>query len=423
MAFRQRMATPIIILLLLALPGLIPAYAQESPGLGLSSARYIVVDAETGYIYAEYNARQRVAIASVTKMFTAVQALEMASLDTVLTTKDWDLRTPDGNYFGSSGTLMGFGAGEQYTLRDLLYGMMLPSGNDAANTIARELGYQEGDTDAEAAQRFMDLLNQRIVDMGLTDTHFMNPSGWGVDDHYSTAADVATFGRLAANYPVLMAIMGTSSYTTANGAITVSNTNRSLTEYPSVFAGKTGYDWDSGYCLINFATRTDGGTMIAVNLDGVAPGGWYSDNVSLLDYGFDQRATLVGSGNAFDGEIAAFQDPAPAEIARSTSSDASFAQSPDLAAPDTTAPARPNPPPQLVIADDPPLPVYLARPAIWGTVVVAIGLLGFRGFLTFRDRPAPARQATLGDSAAPATSTELPPDRTPTTPEPAQSIH
>lgn len=385
MVLRHRLAAISIAILLLTGLGIPVAVGQNDTSLGLSSSHYIVIDAETGNVFAEYKAHDRVGIASVTKMFTAVQALEMAPLDTILTTSDFDLRDPDGNYMGSNGTLMGFGVGEQYTLRDLLYGMMLPSGNDAAITIARSLGYQEGDTDQEAVDRFMGLLNQRVEDMGLKDTHFITPSGWGVEGHYSTAADVATFGRLAAQYPVLMEIMGTQSYTTSNGYLTVTNTNRSLNQYPSVFAGKTGYDWEAGYCLINFATREGAGTMIAVNLDGEAPGGWYSDSASLLDHGFEGRTALLASGTTFDGAVASFTDPAISEIARSTTSNAGYA-------------IVKEDPPRAVVADEPSVPDVveappvepatisrIAAPAVWAVAVAAVGLLGIRGFISLRD--------------------------------------
>lgn len=386
MALRHRLAT---LLLFLTLAGTLAApatIAQDSPPLDLTSARYIVIDAETGYVYAEYNAHERVAIASVTKMFTAVQALEMASLDSVWTTSDFDLRDPEGNYMGSNGTHMGYGVGEEYTLRDLLYGMMLPSGNDAAITIARSLGYQEGLTEQESVDRFMGLLNERIRDMGLTDTNLVTPSGWGVEGHYSSASDVATFGRLAAQYPDLMEIMGAQSYTTSNGAITMYNLNRALTDFPSVFAGKTGYDWDSGYCLINFASRPDGGTMIAVNLDGQAPGGWYADSASLLDYGFEARGELLASNAPFAGAVANFVDPAPAQIARSVTTDASIAISQPAtdSAVAAAPPAAEIPDPTLATDDADEDQVALARPALIVVAVAAIGVLGLRGYFTLR---------------------------------------
>ncbi|HYI24619.1 MAG TPA: hypothetical protein VD767_04345, partial [Thermomicrobiales bacterium] len=269
---------------------------------------------------------------------------EMAPLDTPITTADSDLRTPGGDYFGSTGTLMGFGADETYTLEDMLYGMLLPSGNDAANAIARTLGAQPGDSDEEAVQRFLDLLNQRVVDMGLENTHFMNPHGWGEDGHYSAAADVAAFSRLVVNYPTLMEIMGTQSYTTSNGALTVTNTNRSLTLYPSVVAGKTGYDWDAGYCLLNIAERDDA-TIIAVTLDGLAPNDWYDDNATLLEYGFERQAAVTADGGAFDGDVVGFTDPSAAEIARSAQPAGEFRpndSTPAAVELSPTTPAGPN---------------------------------------------------------------------------------
>lgn len=281
--------------------------AQEVPELQINSERYIVIDADTGEIYAQRGADDQVAIASLTKVFTAVQALNMAPLDTRITTSDADM-------VSAEATVMGFGPGETYTLRDLIYGMMLPSGNDAAYAIARSLGYRDGDSDEEAVQRFMDLLNQRIQDMGLENTKLLNPDGWGVPGHYSSAADVAAFMQYASEYPFLIKVMGTSSYTTSNGAITVINTNKVLNSYAPLVGGKTGYDWDSGWCLVNLAELGDS-RMIAVTLDGIAPDDWYDDNLVLLEYGFDRKAALKSSGRAFNGESVSWEYPDATELA------------------------------------------------------------------------------------------------------------
>lgn len=357
-----------------------PAAAQEAAELQITSERYVVVDAATGQVYAQRGANDRVPIASLTKVFTAVQALEMAPLDTEITTRDSDLRSPEGSYFGTSGTLMGFGAEETYTLEDLLYGMLLPSGNDAANAIARSLGAREGDTDAEAVQHFLDLLNQRIADMGLENTYLMNPHGWGVEGHYSSASDVAAFNRFITQYPTLMEIMGAASYTTSNGFLTVNNTNRSLDQYPSVEAGKTGFDLDAGYCLVNIARRDDT-EMIAVTLDGVAPGDWYDDNATLLDFGFEQQSALASSGGEFEGDIAAFIDPSAASIARSAKPSTAFAPISEAAA-SAAEPAQP------VVAvqgqEARTTSDRIGEGSLWIAAAAAIGLLGFRGVLSFR---------------------------------------
>lgn len=290
------------------------AFAQEAAQLQINSSRYIVTDAETGAIYAQKSARERVAIASLTKVFTAVQAVSMAPLDTEITTVSDDLQSAEA-------TTMGFSAGETFTLEDLLYGMLLPSGNDAAHAIARALAQQPGDSAKQAVQRFMDLLNQRILDMGLQDTHLLNPDGWGVEGHYSSAADVAAFTAYAAQHPAVLKAMGTYQYTTSDGRYTLTNTNKVLNSSPSVIGGKTGYDNDSGWCLVQIAQRSNA-TVIAVTLDGVAPDDWYNDNLTLLDYGFQQETATATN---FDGEHVTWHRPEAAVFAQSAAGSAAIA--------------------------------------------------------------------------------------------------
>ncbi|MEZ4506188.1 MAG: serine hydrolase [Thermomicrobiales bacterium] len=205
-----------------------PASAQISELDGISSKRYIVIDAETGEVFVEHNADEEVAIASLTKIFTTIEALELADLNTPITTNSSDM-------FGADSTTMGFGPGETFTLNDLLYGMMLPSGNDAAHAIARSLGYQQGDSDDQAVSNFIDLVNQRIADMGLTNTHLENPHGLSEDGHYSTARDLAAFTMYALKYPTFQQLIGASSYQTDSGYF-VSNTNKLLGSYSESLA-------------------------------------------------------------------------------------------------------------------------------------------------------------------------------------------
>jgi D-alanyl-D-alanine carboxypeptidase (penicillin-binding protein 5/6) len=414
MSLGRWLSTLFAILVMAFLP--IAIQAQEVPELKINSTRYVVVDSATGNIFAQRDANERVAIASLTKVFTAVQAIEMASPETIITTSDFDLRTPDGGYFGSNGTLMGFDAGEEYTLEDMLYGMLLPSGNDAANAIARNLGYRDGDSDKEAVQHFMDLLNQRISDMGLKNTHLMNPHGWGVDDHYSSAADVAAFYRLASRYPLLVEIMGTHSYTTGDGAITVTNTNKSLKMFDSVIAGKTGYDWDSGYCLVNIARRGDV-EMIAVTLDGVAPDDWYDDNATLLEYGFEQADVLTKSGKPFDGDVAKYIDPSSAEIARSSESSSAWSTSgnaPESAPTQASTSVADAPDPVLAneqtVETNPRDAGSIANTSAWG-VVAAVSVILVRGALSFTSIPFGRRSRQAGTSAnsGPALTDEIAP--------------
>lgn len=352
--------------------------AQEVPELQINSKRYIVVDVATGHVFAQKGARDEVPIASLTKVFTAVQAMAMAPLDTPITTEDSDLRSPEGDYFGQSGTVMGFSAGETYTLEDMLYGMLLPSGNDAANAIARTLGAEPGDSAEKATQRFMDLMNQRVADMGLTDTHLGNPHGWGVPDHHSSAWDVAAFARYVSNDTLLMEILGATEYTASNG-LEVTNTNRLLKENEFIIGGKTGFDLDAGYCLMNIAGQGDE-RMVAVTLDGIAPGDWYDDNRLLLEYGFDQKQRLLASGESFAGDTAAFTDPASVQIARSVASDGAISGAVGQPAP---AQAQVRPPleqPARMTAGN------LSEHNLWIAIAAATGLIVIRGGITYRSQ-------------------------------------
>ena len=314
--FRARavfvVAVALLLLPMLAAFTLTPnVAAQEVPELQVNSNRYVVTDSETGEIYAQRNSDQHVAIGSLTKIFNVIEALEIAPLDTVITTDESDMKDPANN------SLMGFDPGEELTLKELLYGMMLPSGNDAAHAVARSLGYQEGDTDPQqSVDRYMGWINQRVLDMGLKDTHLITPDGWGVPGHYTTAHDLAAFTRYAMRYPFFKTLISTAQYTTAAGN-TITNNNRLLGLYPDLVGGKTGYDWDAGWCLVEVAER-DGMQMVSVTLDGIHDDmDWYDDNEVLLDYGFDQRSAQKKASTAWAGSSALFTDPDVAVLDRS----------------------------------------------------------------------------------------------------------
>jgi D-alanyl-D-alanine carboxypeptidase len=179
-----------------------------------------------------------------------------------------------------------------------------------------------------------------------------------------------------------MDIMGTRSYTTSNGALTVTNTNRSLTLYESVIAGKTGYDWEAGYCLLNFAQRGDT-EIIAVTLDGIAPDDWYDDNATLLEYGFEQQADVLAAGGVFDGDVLGFTDPSAAEIARSAQPSGEF--SANASTPETISPTVVPAPSTPSIVDETPGPVPrpenergggISGTTGWLAAILAIVVLG-----------------------------------------------
>jgi D-alanyl-D-alanine carboxypeptidase (penicillin-binding protein 5/6) len=298
-----RSAAVFVLLLAFLAPLLMPAITrgQEVPELGINSTAYIVIDAVTGEVYAQRNADDQRAMASLTKVFTFIETINRAPLDQQILITNEDI-------FKDTSTRVGFSPGDIFSVQDLLYGMMLPSGNDASHALARGLGAQPGDASGDVGyERFIGWMNTRIDAMGLQNTQLVNPHGWGVPGHYSTAADLATFTRYAILFPEFLAITGTQSYTTANG-YSFNNTNKLLSTYPLIIGGKTGYDDDAGYCLIEIAAR-DGSIMISVTLDGIAPDDWYDDNRVLLEYAFDTKAARQARGEAFSGDVLTYVDP------------------------------------------------------------------------------------------------------------------
>jgi D-alanyl-D-alanine carboxypeptidase len=269
--------------------------------LQINSKRYVVLDADTGEVFAQRDADQQAAMASLTKIFTAIEAIESAPLDLTIETIDDDVFNP------VSSSVMGIAPGQTLTLRDLLFGLMLPSGNDAAYVIARALGAQPGDSSDEAVARFVEPINRRVENMGLVNTHLVNPHGWGVPGHYTSAQDLAVFTMYALRYPFFVELISTEEYQPP-GYPVLRNNNRMLYWYSGIIGGKTGIDNDSGYCLME-AARRSGNTMVSVTLDGIPPDDWYDDNRVLLDYAFEEKVKRIESGAPISRQVLSYRDP------------------------------------------------------------------------------------------------------------------
>lgn len=388
---------PALVLVLSYLVSSAPAFvarAQEAPELQITSTSYMVIDADTGEIYAQRNAHERRAPASLTKIFTAVESIEEGAPETAITTTEADEVSPEASQ-------VGFGPGETFTVRELLYGLMLPSGNDAAQALARGLGTQEGDSPDQGTQRFLDRLNERLINMGLTDTHLVNPSGWGVPGHYSSAYDLAAFTMYALRYPRFVQTFGTLEYPSDDGDYLFRNNNRMLQSYPGIIGGKTGYDDDAGWCLVNVAQR-DGSRMIAVTLNGVAPDDWYDDNRVLLDYAFEQKALRSEQGSLGSGEFVSYRDPDAAKILAMASASAAIVAPVAPAAPlsSTVELAEPQAPAEVAVvqqvvatADPAPAPAaVMTAPGVPGVsngaflaaAAVGLALIALQGFAAWQ---------------------------------------
>lgn len=258
------------------------AYAQAEPDVtppDVGAHEAIVVEYPTGRILYAKDDHERMSPASLTKVLTAILALEYGNLNDVVTA------TPD-DLVGES--TMGLVSGEQQTLHDLLYGMMLPSGNDAAMAIARHLGSTIGASvksdSADPIVRFAVMMNARVEQLGLQDTHFVTPHGLDSEAHYSTAYDLASLSWYALHIPQFNEIVSQTYFEAPGHAL--QNTNEMLTRYPGADGIKTGWTDGCGLCLITSATR-NGHRLIAVVLN--APN-WWVDSATILDFGFARLA-------------------------------------------------------------------------------------------------------------------------------------
>jgi len=235
----------------------------------------IVVDLTAGQVLYQQDQSTRYAEASLTKMMTAMVAADLTPLDTVITVPDAATQVEPNH--------MGISTGERLTVRELLEGMLLDSGNDAAEAIA--MGIVD-------RPKFIDFMNQKAAALHLRATHFTNPSGLDDADHYSSAYDLAVVGAtLLADYPDLRAIVGSkqvSIYATPlHKAFDPVNIDRLLWTYPGAIGIKPGYTGAAGYCLAAAATR-NGRTILVVVLGSTQH---FTDAATLLDFGFRHPVT------------------------------------------------------------------------------------------------------------------------------------
>jgi D-alanyl-D-alanine carboxypeptidase (penicillin-binding protein 5/6) len=246
----------------------------------------IVVEYPSGRILYRKADHDRMPPASLTKILTAILAIEYGKLDDVITVVPEDL---------AGESTMGLVAGEQQSLHSLLYGMMLPSGNDAAMSVARYLGSHLATSkqpDGDPIVRFAEMMNSRLSQLGLTDTHFVTPHGLDTPDHYSTAYDLASLTWYALHLQMFNEVVRSVQYDAPGHSLL--NTNEMLTRYAGADGVKTGWTDGCGLCLVTTATR-EGHRLISVVLNSPK---WYSDSTALLDYGFSMLAATPIETNA-----------------------------------------------------------------------------------------------------------------------------
>ena len=260
----------------------------DPPELYAESA--ILVDADTGQILLEKNMNKKMYPASITKIMTCLLAMERAKPGDVVTVTDEVVaEVPrDTTHIALTG-------GEQLTVEQLEYAMMVESANDAASVLAAHI--------SGSTQAFAMLMNDRAKELGAKDTHFTNANGLPDPSHYTSAYDMALITRAAMQYPEFRSLAGTTSYeipptNKQSETRRLNNRNYMFTlndTYPGAFAGKTGWTEEAGHTLVTIAER-DGVTLICIVMhsDGVVDA-QYIDSTAILDYGFDNYTRAVVS--------------------------------------------------------------------------------------------------------------------------------
>lgn len=229
----------------------------------LSASAYVLMDADSGRVLLAQNETAEKPIASTTKIMTALVALERSRLTDTVTVKRGHLK---------EGSSMHLVEGEQLTMEALLYGLMLPSGNDAAECIADWCG--------KGRERFVERMNEKASELGMTHSSFANPSGLDAEGHYSCALDMARLMAYAMQDPTFAQIV--SARSAMVGTRSMGNHNKLLGAFEGCIGGKTGYTNAAGRTLVTCAER-DGLRLVAVTLH---DGGDWDDHEALYAYGF-----------------------------------------------------------------------------------------------------------------------------------------
>nr|WP_255724509.1 D-alanyl-D-alanine carboxypeptidase family protein [Shimazuella soli] len=248
----------------------VPIYVYATPPLAGSAQAAILMDRDSGRILFAKNADKEMKIASLTKIMTALVAIEQSKLDSIVTVGP--------NAVGVEGSSIYLKKGEKIPLEHLLYGLMLRSGNDAATAIAEHVG--------GSVEGFVYLMNQKASFLGLQHTHFTNPHGLDQPNHYSSAKDLAILTSYALKNPVFQQIVKTQVKTidwpNLDWNQKFYNKNKLLRLYPWADGVKTGFTKQARRTLVTSATK-NGIQLIAVTLN---DGNDWNDAIDMYNYGF-----------------------------------------------------------------------------------------------------------------------------------------
>lgn len=243
--------------------------ANNTEELKINSKIGLIFDRKSKTILYEKNGLKQVPMASTTKIMTAIVVLENANLS--------DIVTISKKAAGTGGSRLGLKTGDKITIHDLLYGLMLKSGNDTAVALAEHVG--------GGITEFAELMNKKAKELGLINSHFVTPHGLDEDKHYTTAYELAYMTDYALNIPKFKEIVGSKSYNITINAKSslISNTNELLGNLYGVYGVKTGFTNGAGRCLVT-ACKRNNLDIITVVLGADTKKIRTSDSVKLIEY-------------------------------------------------------------------------------------------------------------------------------------------
>lgn len=287
---KRALAALLAVLLVLAV--CTPALAAFDPEARISTAHVVLLEAGTGTVLYEKNADEKAYPASTTKIMTCILALENSNLDDKVTVGEEVWRG-----FGSQSSLMKLSEGETVTMRDLIYGIMMVSGNDAAAAIAVHIG--------GSISGFADMMNAKAASLGMDGTHFVNPHGKHEEDHYTTARDMSKLAAYAMKNQQFREIVNHRYYDVPatnkdRDGYHLENTNKLIHtkedkdsyEYRYAIGIKTGDTNAALRCLVGAAEK-DGITLISVQLRDEKDDYRFKLAAELFDWGFSQFASVA----------------------------------------------------------------------------------------------------------------------------------
>ena len=271
--------------------------ARAENEVSISAQSAVMLECSTNTVLYSKAAHEKLPMASTTKVMTALVAIENGNLDEIVTTAD--------EAYGVEGSSIYISKNEKLSLRDLLYGLMLRSGNDAAVAIAIHIG---GSVDG-----FVAMMNKRAKELGAVNTHFANPNGLPNDSHYTTAYDLGLICSAALKNEAFKTIVSTQYHTATTGSVkrSMMNKNKLLWQYDGAIGIKTGYTEKAGKCL-TFAAERDGMMIVGVVLN--CPD-MFPDSMELMDYCFREYemytvvrkgAVIIRSQIDYAGALATF---------------------------------------------------------------------------------------------------------------------